>query len=158
MDDVISGTVQTCLLLLIDLVYRLVLFGSVPTVVDQRGLLSATIVMGDDGNDGVGGNSGGGTVKARRAATVAAWVRWKCGRGQRSLRANAKEFYTFLPISGGATGGAVALLSLGMGGVVVALVSEALQASFLLLHQALHSSIMGNLSPVTASSGSARSA
>jgi hypothetical protein len=126
--------------------------------VDQHGFLSATIMMGDDGNDNVGSGSGGGTVKARRAATVAAWVHWKCGRGQRSLRATAKEFYKFLPISGGATGGAVASLFLGMGGVATALASEALQAFSLLLHQVLCSSIMGNLSPVTASSGSTRSA
>jgi hypothetical protein len=59
LDNVISGTVQTCLLLLIDLVYRLVLFGSVPAVVDQHGLLSATIVMGDDGDEDVGGGYGG---------------------------------------------------------------------------------------------------
>ncbi len=153
LDDVISGTIQTCLLLLIDLVYRLVLFGSVPTAVDQHGLLSATIVMGNDGNDNIGSSSGGGTVKARRAAMVAAWVCQKCRRSQRSLRANAREFYKFFPRSGGATGGVVASLSLGMGGVVAALASEALQASSLLLCQALHSSIMGNPPPVTASSG-----
>ena len=44
LDDVTSRTIQTRLLLLIFLVYRLVHFGSVPLAVYRRGLPSTAIV------------------------------------------------------------------------------------------------------------------
>ena len=62
LDDITSRTVQTRLLLLIDLVYRLVLFGSVPAAVDRNGTLS------DDGDEdiGAGGEDDQGKVGGTR--------------------------------------------------------------------------------------------
>ena len=59
MDDITSRTIQTRLLLLIDLVYRLVLFGSVPAAVDKHSSLSVTTIH-HGGSGGDGGGSGDG--------------------------------------------------------------------------------------------------
>ena len=56
MEDITSRTIQTRLMLLIDLVYRLVLYGSVPAAVDNLSL-SVTSTLGGDGDDN-GGDGG----------------------------------------------------------------------------------------------------
>ena len=56
MEDITSRTIQTRLMLLIDLVYRLVLYGSVPAAVDNLSL-SVTSTLGGDDNDS-GGDGG----------------------------------------------------------------------------------------------------
>ena len=58
MEDITARTIQTRLMLLIDLVYRLVLYGSVPAAVDNLSL-SVTSTLGGDGDD----NSGDGGDK-----------------------------------------------------------------------------------------------
>jgi len=57
MEDITSRTIQTRLMLLIDLVYRLVLYGSVPAAVDNSSL-SVTSALGGDDNDNSGGDGG----------------------------------------------------------------------------------------------------
>jgi len=56
MEDITARTIQTRLMLLIDLVYRLVLYGSVPAAVDNSSL-SVTSTLGGDDNDN-GGDGG----------------------------------------------------------------------------------------------------
>lgn len=50
-DGITSQTIQSRLVLLIDLVYRLVLFGSIPAAVDRKSFLVATTSNGDEGGD-----------------------------------------------------------------------------------------------------------
>ena len=71
-ENITSRTIQTRLMLLIDLVYRLVLFGSVPAAVDKNTSLSVTAAIDGGSGDGKGSKKtttgkDGSSKEARRS-------------------------------------------------------------------------------------------
>ena len=156
LDEITSRTVQTRLRLMIDLVYRLVLFGSVPAAVDRDKLLLSTATMrrGDDcnvdANDGsrVGGGGGTGTREGTSLAAAA----------DNAVSQSTRELHDFLSRNDGTAASSTTGLSsssyasalLGRNGV-----SSSGPSSMLLLRQSsMRNATLGHShSPATMASG-----
>ena len=157
LDEITSRTVQTRLRLMIDLVYRLVLFGSVPAAVDRDKLLLSTATMrrGDDGNvdanDGSRVGGGGGGTGTREGTSLAA-------AADNAVSQSTRELHDFLSRNDGTTASSTTGLSsssyasalLGGNGV-----SSSGPSSILLLRQSsMRNATLGHShSPATMASG-----
>lgn len=120
MEDITGRTIQTRLLLLIDLVYRLVLFGSVPAAVDRNSTLSTCI----GGGDSVGGDPGKDSKSLSKPNE-------KESASSKTRRQKSRELYELLSRADHSSGGPSA--SAGAG--------ETSRTSGLSLRQSLRSSI-----------------